>query len=60
MRPTTKPVRRPKKSGCDRRRREKVQKKRLLAHGMSDAAVGKLNTQQIKRLLQRPAKIKKT
>lgn len=59
MRELTKKVRRPKKSGCDRRRREKVQKKRVLALGMSEAAVAKLNPRQIKDILKRPAKVKK-
>jgi hypothetical protein len=36
------------------RRREKNQRKRLLALGMSEAAVARLNTKQLRQLLVRP------
>lgn len=59
MREHTKPVRRPKKTGADRRRREKNQSKRLVALGVPEAKVGKMNTKQIRDLLKRPALVKK-
>ena len=43
-----KPLRRPKKGGCDRTRRIKVQKRRLVALGASGAEVDKLNSRQLK------------
>lgn len=43
-----KPVRRPKKVGCDKTRRIKSQKKRLLAAGLGEASVEKLNSRQVK------------
>ncbi len=59
MREQTKPVRRPKKAGAARRRRQKNQSKRLVALGVSEAKVGKMNTKQIRTLLKRPALVKK-
>ena len=58
MRPVTKPVRRPKKSGCDRRRRQKVQKKRLASLGVPEDIIRKLDPKQVRQLLKRPAKLK--
>ena len=58
MRVVTKPVRRPKKNETDRRRREKVQKKRLVALGMPEAEVSRLNSRRVKDLLQRPVRLK--
>ena len=59
MRAVTKPFRRPKKSGTERRRREKVQRNRLLALGLPEASVSKLNAKQVRTLLKRPARLKK-
>lgn len=52
------PVTRPKKSGGDRRRRDLVQKKRLIALGMPEELVVKMTTREIKDHLKRPTKIK--
>lgn len=43
----------------ERRRREKIQKKRLIALGMPEAAVAKLTTKKIRELLVRPDRTKK-
>lgn len=59
MRPTTKQVRRPKKTGTDRRRREKTQRKRLVGLGVPEAVVAKLNAKAVRNLLKRPAIVKK-
>jgi len=42
------------------RRREKTQKKRLIALGMPETAVAKLNTKQLRELLVRPNLTKKS
>ena len=49
---------RPVKKLSDRRRREKVQRRRLIALGMPEAEVAKLGTEQVRLLVLRPAKIK--
>ncbi|MEI7437842.1 MAG: hypothetical protein WCL16_13640 [bacterium] len=49
---------RPVKKLSDRRRREKVQRRRLITLGMTEAAVAKLGTEQVRLLVLRPAKIK--
>jgi hypothetical protein len=49
-----KPRIRPKKSGGVRRRREKVQKNRLIALGMPEEKAKKLNQRQVKDLLKVP------
>lgn len=49
---------RPVKKVSDRRRREKVQRRRLIALGMAEADVAKLGTEQVRLLVLRPAKIK--
>lgn len=54
---STKPMTRPVKSVCERKRRLKVQKKRLLALGVTEAALRKMNSRQVKDLLKRPAKL---
>ena len=41
------------------RRRENIQRKRLLALGMSETAIAKLNTKQLRELLVRPNRTKK-
>ena len=43
-----KPLRRPKKSGCEHTRRVKVQKRRLVALGANEAEVAVLNSRQVK------------
>lgn len=48
-----------KKNPGDRRRRQKVQRRRLVALGVSEDAVAKMNPKQVRTLLKRPAKIKK-
>lgn len=48
---------RPKKRPIERRRRVATQKKRLVALGMEEVAVSKLDTKKIRGLLRRPARI---
>jgi hypothetical protein len=50
---------RPKKSATDKRRRERMQRKRLTALGVPAAKVGKMNTKVVRTMLKRPNKIKK-
>ena len=50
---------RPKKSGGARRRRQRDQRKRLVALGMDEAEVAKLNRREVLDLLKRPALINK-
>ncbi len=52
------PVTRPKKSGLERRRREKTQRSRLVALGMDEEAVRKMDTKTIRALIQKPEKVK--
>ena len=52
-----KPATRPKKSLLERARRERTQRKRLTALGMSEEVVKKLNTKQVRDFLRRPAKV---
>lgn len=49
---------RPIKGDRERRRRQKVQVRRLIALGMKAEAVAKLNPRQITTLLKYPAKLK--
>ena len=49
---------RPIKGDRERRRRQKVQVRRLIALGMNAADLAKLNPRQITDLLKRPAKVK--
>ena len=51
------PRTRPKKNTSDKRRREKVQRARLVALGMGEEAVDKLNPKEVRTLLKRPAKV---
>ncbi|MDD2237354.1 MAG: hypothetical protein PHP44_10080 [Kiritimatiellae bacterium] len=51
-------LRRPTKSNVDRKRREKTQRNRLVALGMDEASVLKLNTKEVRTLLRRPLKVK--
>lgn len=50
---------RPKKAGAARTRRQNEQKKRLVALGMDESAVKKLNRREVLDLLKRPAKVAK-
>lgn len=50
-------VRRPKKSVLDRRRRQKVQRKRLVALGVDAAKVEKMNPKVVRDMLKRPKKL---
>jgi hypothetical protein len=51
-------VRRPKKSTAERARRQKVQKKRLVALGISQETADKLQPIEIRTLLKRPLRAK--
>ena len=54
-----KPRTRPVKSTGQRRRRDKVQKARLVKLGLDPAAVKKMNSSSVRHVLKRPAKIVK-
>ena len=56
--PRDKNLNRPKKKPAARRRREKVHRKRLIALGMPEDKVNKLDSSAVRALLVRPAKIK--
>ena len=51
-------VRRPKKSPAERARRQKEQKKRLVALGISQETADKLQPIEIRTLLKRPLRAK--
>ena len=51
-------VRRPKKSTAERARRQKEQKKRLVALGVSQETADKLQPIEIRNLLKRPLRAK--
>lgn len=51
-------VRRPKKSTAERARRQKAQKKRLVALGVSQETADKLQPLEIRTLLKRPLRAK--
>jgi hypothetical protein len=51
-------VRRPKKSTAERARRQKEQKKRLVALGISQETADKLQPIEIRTLLKRPLRAK--
>lgn len=48
---------RPRKSGAAKNRRRLVQRRRLVALGMDEAAVEKLTSRDVLNLLKRPAKV---
>lgn len=48
---------RPKKKGADKRRRCMIQRRRLVALGLSEETVGKLQTHQVRDMLKRPKKV---
>jgi len=50
---------RPKKSNGDKLRRQRDQKKRLVALGMDEAVVAKLNAREVLDKLKRPALVVK-
>jgi len=50
---------RPVKKASDKRRREKAQRKRLLALGVPEGQLNKLNSKQVRLMAMRPAQIKK-
>lgn len=52
-------IRRPRKGEAEKRRRLKTQVKRLVALGVPEAKISKLNSRQVRELLIRPAKLKK-
>lgn len=52
-------MKRPVKKAGDKRRREKVQRKRLVALGLDAERVRKLDAAQVRQLLKEPAKISK-
>lgn len=49
---------RPRKKAGARRRREKLHRKRLVALGMSEEKVAKLDAAAVRTLLKRPARLK--
>ncbi len=51
---------RPRKSPAERRRRNKLHRKRLVALGVPEAKVEKLNTMEIRALIRRPVKTAKS
>ncbi len=51
---------RPVKGASDRKRREKVQRLRLIGLGMAEDKVKKLNTSEVRQLIKAPAKLKKS
>lgn len=50
---------RPVKGASDKKRREKVQRNRLIKLGVPEAKVKAMNALEIRTMLKRPAKIKK-
>lgn len=50
-------LRRPKKSPAQRAQREKAQRKRLIALGMSEEEVNALSHDKVRILLKRPKKV---
>ena len=52
-------TRRPKKKLADKLRRQKTQRKRLVALGMDKAVVAKMQPDKVRGLVQKPAKVKK-
>ncbi len=53
-----KPRTRPVKSAGERRRRERVQRRRLVGLGVPPEAVDKMNAGQVREALKRPARIR--
>jgi len=57
---STKPMSRPVKSACERKRRLKVQKKRLVALDVSADVVRRMNSSEVRAMLKKPAKLAKS
>jgi hypothetical protein len=55
-----KPSTRPKKKPAEKARRLGVQKRRLIALGVSEATVEKLDAKKIRTLLRKPKDLKRT
>ena len=53
--PRTRPVKKPR----ERKRRDKVQRARLIALGVPEDEAANLNTRQVREMLKRPARVKK-
>lgn len=52
-----KPQTRPVKKTSERRRRVETQRRRLMAFGLPEEKVKKMNTKEVRDLLKRPAKL---
>ncbi|MDD4873045.1 MAG: hypothetical protein PHR77_21030 [Kiritimatiellae bacterium] len=52
-----KPKTRPKKDGADRKRKQKVQLRRLIALGMPEEVANKLNPKVVRDILKYPARV---
>ncbi len=52
-------MKRPVKKASDKRRREKVQRKRLVGLGVDEAKVKKMNSSQVRQMIKEPKKVKK-
>ena len=48
---------RPKKNGATKRKKVKAQRKRLVALGVSEETVAKMNSREVRDLLKRPKKV---
>lgn len=53
-------MKRPVKGASDKRRRERVQRQRLVSLGVDEAKVRKLNSAEVRQMLKEPKKLKKT
>jgi len=54
------PRTRPIKSQGEKRRRSKAQRARLVKLGMAEAVVAKMQTEDVRKLVQRPTQVKKS
>ncbi len=52
-------ITRPRKGGAAKRQRQAVHRKRLIALGVDEAEVNRMNPKQVRDLLKRPAAIAK-
>jgi hypothetical protein len=50
-------LRRPRKSDADRARRARVHRKRLVALGLPEERVNKMNIAELRRAVQQPARV---
>jgi hypothetical protein len=53
-------IQRPKKGRAEKARRQRTQRKRLVALGMTEPEVKKLDIEQVRTLLKKPLKVKAT